>query len=673
MERKFLENYCNFCIDNFEFNPSTLKPQKNILSSTKTFSFQKSQIQTLNFPENQDLSNIFLYQSLILLLKSSESFKTNNKKLIRDILSYIYEYYEGSLDIIEIFNSMEYSFPFEFSEKFEKFFKNIHEFHSFLVFNYILLIYKEIPEEYFKSSDFVILDILILYDYIFIYNSIDNYEIKSFISKLIILFIEGNINFPQQDNSAIFLNGFFFEQSNISEKNFLVPIQIYNNGCKEFNCLIDIILKTIKNQENIFDNIDKSILDNLKNIKRKKFVMDDNDNKNINEDESKEINELKNIISELKENIMQIDEEKKMLENKMIKIIEKNKVENNIKFNKQTELINSQSRKIEKLNQNMNNQCQIILELTIMKETLDRDLIKLKAKNEIYDISIKKLKETIENQNHLINELNKKILEKESKDYNINKKIILQESVLNNKEEQIQKVEKEKVPKNKIIKRDISHPINKSLINIDCQNTILSQNSQLISQLQVDINYLNQLKIKNDEEINKLMVGSDLLKKDKKENANLIELIDNRYFFQKIYFDFCFYFDIESNDNYIETTNLIVEQIKNSSNNEIKEFDKKVNLIEFINYLGNFLDKVNSIKPELLSNYKEENNAINIKIEMNKMNKCFNEYSKKDFNLLFSFLMKDYNFNQNEINNMNNNNEKDKKYFFNAIKKYLCK
>ena len=216
MERKFLENYCNFCIDNFEFNPSNLKPQKNILSSTKTFSFQKSKIQTLNFPETQDLSNIFLYQSLILLLKSSESFKTNNKKLIRDILSYIYEYYEGSLDIIEIFNSMEYSFPFEFSEKFEKFFKNIHEFHSFLVFNYILLIYKEIPEEYFKSSDFVILDILILYDYIFIYNSIDNYEIKSFISKLIILFIEGNINFPQQDNSAIFLNGFFFEQSNIS-------------------------------------------------------------------------------------------------------------------------------------------------------------------------------------------------------------------------------------------------------------------------------------------------------------------------------------------------------------------------------------------------------------------------------------------------------------------------
>ena len=498
--------------------------------------------------------------------------------------------------------------------------------------------------------------------YIFIYNSIDNYEIKSFISKLIILFIEGNINFPQQDNSAIFLNGFFFEQSNISEKNFLVPIQIYNNGCKEFNCLIDIILKTIKNQENIFDNIDKSILDNLKNIKRKKFVMDDNYNKNINEDESKEINELKNIISELKENIMQIDEEKKMLENKMIKIIEKNKVENNIKFNKQTELINSQSRKIEKLNQNMNNQCQIILELTIMKETLDRDLIKLKAKNEIYDMSIKKLKETIENQNHLINELNKKILEKESK-----------ESVLNNKEEQIQKVVKEKVPKNKIIKQDINHPINKSLINIDFQNTILSPNSQLISQLQVDINYLNQLKIKNDEEINNLIMDSDLLKKDKKENENLIELIDNRYFFQKIYYDFCFYFDIESNNNYIETTNLIVEQIKNSSNNEIKEFDKKVNLIEFINYLGNFLDKVNSIKPELLSNYKEENNANNIKIEMNKTNKCFNEYSKKDFNLLFSFLMKDYNFIQNEINNMNNNNEKDKKYFFNAIKKYLSK
>ena len=167
MEKKFLENFCSFCIDNFEFNPSNLKSQKNILSTMKTFSYQKSSIQPLHFPEKQDLSNLFLYESLLLLLKSSDNFKKNNKKLIKDILSYIYEYYEGSLDIIEIFNSMEYSFPFVFSDKFEKYFKNINEFHSFLIFNYILLLYKEIPEEYFKSTYFIILDILLLYDYVY--------------------------------------------------------------------------------------------------------------------------------------------------------------------------------------------------------------------------------------------------------------------------------------------------------------------------------------------------------------------------------------------------------------------------------------------------------------------------------------------------------------------------
>ena len=66
-----------------------------------------------------------------------------------------------------------------------------------------------------------------------------------------------------------------------------------------------------------------------------------------------------------------------MLENKMIKIIEKNKIENNIKFKKHLELINSQNRKMEKLNKNINNQSQIILQLTIIKETLDKDILKL--------------------------------------------------------------------------------------------------------------------------------------------------------------------------------------------------------------------------------------------------------------------------------------------------------
>ena len=61
----------------------------------------------------------------------------------------------------------------------------------------------------------------------------------------------------------------------------MVPVETYNIGCKEFNHLIDIVLKTIKVQESIFDNVNKSLLDNLNNIKRKKLIKDNHESLKI--------------------------------------------------------------------------------------------------------------------------------------------------------------------------------------------------------------------------------------------------------------------------------------------------------------------------------------------------------------------------------------------------------
>lgn len=143
MEIECLKNFSLLSIDNFNFKPSNFK---NNNSSSKKLLI----LDDLNFPGKEKLSNLFFYESLSLLLKMKKSLKDKNQKIIENILSITYSFYSGNKNIINTLDIWNYVIPYKNSEKIKKWFCENDDYISFLVFNWFLLLYKQIRQIFVK-------------------------------------------------------------------------------------------------------------------------------------------------------------------------------------------------------------------------------------------------------------------------------------------------------------------------------------------------------------------------------------------------------------------------------------------------------------------------------------------------------------------------------------------
>ena len=632
MEDDFLKNFCKFCIDNFSFNPENLREEKNILSSTKTFNFHSLRIEKLNYPKNRELSNLFLYYSLFLLVKTDDTFKKNNKKLIKSILSYIYEFHKKEFDAKDLFNDLEYTFPFKNSEIFKNCFEKKEDFNSFLIFNLLLVLcnHNEICEEHFINKNFEILNILLLYNYIFIHNSINEFKIKNIISILIIKFIDyytKTFTSDQNNDVIILLNTFFFDEGKINQDDFLIPENIYNEfGCKEFNCIIDVFSKNIKEGDNISIKLEKSILDNLNNIKRKKFIKEEhNEINNLIEENNKSVN----TIFELKRDITKIIDEKKVMKNHLLELIEKNKRDVELKLNIQE---------------------QTIIEL--------KQIINFQSN-------------AINEQEQIIGELNKLIINQENNIKELNKQLFYNKYTI--KENDDMKNKETNNNSNNTLVKDNKIIINEAKNNRDFENKIICEQ---IIKLNKDLNDLKKYVKKDGAEIKKLRINLNDYKTENKMKSNIKDLMSSREFLQSVFHDFCFYFKTDFSGNYSQTAKFLVTAIQKKT--EIQKFVKEVNLINFILFLGRIIDETSNMSQILfppLSIKKEKNEEKNIEQEKikNSINRCmkaFNEYCRNDFSLLFEFLINDYNYPFYILDNSNNIPKEKENYLFEVINNY---
>ena len=214
--------------------------------------------------------------------------------------------------------------------------------------------------------------------------------------------------------------------------------------------------------------------------------------------------------------------------------------------------------------------------------------------------------------------------------------------------------------------------LNETTIKIDNQSTILRKNNQLISKLTKEVKDLTEEVKDLKNENTKLCIKVNLL-------STKIDIIGCRDFLRKIILDFCYFFDVVKYDNFKEAAALINEKIKQKRNDtSLQEFEKKVNLIKFIECLGRLIDDSDNLShlffKELSINYKNQNrnqitNVENITKNINKCKDIFNDYTKINFDSVFSFFINDCNYPYYLINNF----DIEEKDWLKAIKKNINK
>lgn len=79
-----------------------------------------------------------------------KSLKDKKQKIIENILSITYSFYSGNKNIINTLDIWNYVIPYKNSEKIKKWFCENDDYISFLVFNWFLLLYKQIRQIFVK-------------------------------------------------------------------------------------------------------------------------------------------------------------------------------------------------------------------------------------------------------------------------------------------------------------------------------------------------------------------------------------------------------------------------------------------------------------------------------------------------------------------------------------------
>ena len=268
MSGNFLNNLVEFYKTNFNFDPQNSKE----LSDTLYSNFQNEEdLINLGFP-NEELSNIFNYETLFLLLKTEKDFRDNHKELIKNILIEIYSFYSGNKYAIEYLDVL-YTIPLKkYSENIEKYVHKLEYVNCFFLFNFTFLNINNIKEEYYKNNNFIMFDILLLYDYAFIKNKIKNINNKLAIISIIIPLMN-IINSSKNNSIALKLADFLFEFRKKNCKYFLVPEGVDTKGYKEFEELIQTVKKSLEDISVVKDIIPK--IEVLNKFHRIKFLKED--------------------------------------------------------------------------------------------------------------------------------------------------------------------------------------------------------------------------------------------------------------------------------------------------------------------------------------------------------------------------------------------------------------
>lgn len=585
MEANFVDALTKFIIKNFNFDP-----EKNEQKSDSLYNISSNEtvLNELNFL-NKEISNLFNKESLAILLKANKDFKDNHKVLVQEILISIYNFYKGNKnasDILDIYHKLPLK---KHCANIEVCFNRTEDLQCFLIFNFTLMIYNEISEQFLEKDNFLILETLLLYDYTFIHDFIKNIKVKYVIGKIIKVLMNIYIKSSGENDIAFNLKYFFFEKGNINNNSFLVPEKVYENGYKEIDDLIIDINTILGDESSILLRIKK--LNDLQDFKRIKLgIEEDNEETEISIESNNNNGEQRD-----NSNI-------EFFFLKMNNIINQMKKENEEKMNKFKE---EQNLEIEKLKQ------------SIKEQKSDIDSLKNKIINK--DITI---------------DINEKNIEELKKDLSLKKKNLKQSE----------------------------STINEKIIKINNLTNLSLQNSKKINSLTT--------------EVNKLKKQNDILKKEFISLNNKINLIGCRDFLRRIFFDFCYFFNCIHNGKYNDTANIIVDKIKKEApNSTIKKFAQKVNLIEFIGFLGKLIDDSDDLShyffKELSIEYKDQDiNKLTteeiIKANIIKCQAFFNEYSKMDFNSIFSFFINDCNYPNCILNKVKISDQG----FFKAVQNY---
>ena len=636
MSGNFLGALVEFCKANFNFDPVKYAE----LSDTLYVSSQNEEaFINLEFP-NDELADIFNYETLSLLLKTDKDFRDNHKEIVKNIIV-IYNFYSGNKNAVDYLD-IYYSLPLKnYCENIEKCVNNIENAKHFLLFNFLLNNINSIQEQYYENVEFILLNILFLYDYAFIRNKLANINSKYAISLIIITLMGIYIKSSNNNSMTSKLANFFFEGGQINYKSFLVPENLYENGYKEFDELILIFKKIFEDESVSKDIIMKiEVLNNLQRIKQ--FKQEDNEETEISsEDKNNNNGELNKNNKREEPNINTYNEKLNMNNNE-----ESNIINNNENLN----IINNN------IDLNMNNNSE---NLNINNSKEDPNMInnneKFKKKNKTEELNIinNQGELNIDNNNKMLNiNNNKGEFYKTNKNQYNNMPVDLYETIdklfvkIDKLNEEIVQLKESDAKQNAsidylksiIVNKDITIEINEKNIkelkdDLSTKKKDLKENTFSLNESQIKLDNLIMIEEKMSQDIIKLTNDMDSLKKsveelknDNKNIHNRIDLIDNHDFFRKIFSDFCHIFGFINNGQYEEIAKQMINKIKNGNiDSSIKQFTQKVNLIEFIDFLAKIIKESDNLNhyviPELSMQFRnsdinELTNKENIKENM---------------------------------------------------------
>ena len=672
METAFNESLKAYMKDKFNYDPAYDKEIEKIKSSRMNPKEDKT-FDSLNFPQNEEIGNSFIYHALKILDKISLGNK--NKEKIFKLLSSIYLFFEDDTLFEESIEELQY--PFKFSKDIEKCFKNKKNYISFQIFNMAILLREEIDDKHFQSMNFVVMDIIVLYIYIFLeINS--EIQLQIIISKIISVLFNDMIKINGQNIFIRILNPFFFNEGNINYIQFLKPKESNKKLVKEiFLDLEKIILNMIKNDSDCCDNISEHLIIKINSIELIKLIEKDDANNSNEEIKNKlRAEDLNNNTNNLNRNVI-LNEEftKNGVKNENLRaeridsndqITQLNK--NNFNINNKVNELNDKVTELSKDNINLNN---TVVELKNDNLKLNNIVTELTDYHIIQDNTIKELNNKItkltKNNTHLTED--NITLKAEVKQLNNNLKFSNQftQQLYN----EIQEIKK------KINNRDFT--INQKELSstnrvLSVEKATLEINLKKKTEDFIELNK-KQKNLKNENEnVNneniELKKLNEKLKKDEYEKI----LIGARDFFKLIINDLCYYFDVKFCDEYSKTANNLIETIKQK--NEIKSFIDSVELINFLGLLGTIIDKMDQIShklfPELSFKYREskynkseEEVKENIKLCM----ATLGNYVNQNFDLLTIFFNEYYDYPKYAKINKNNI-KRNKNYLFDAIQRY---
>ena len=609
--KKELKEYIK---QNFNYDPEFGKKSKEITRYGK----EKKGFDSLHFPKSDEISNLFIYNSLKILndIKPEKS----NEKLFK-LLSCAYLFFEDDSNFEVSIDEIEY--PFKFSKSIINCFQNKKDYVSFQIFNMALLLLKKIEDIYFKSMDFEMYNIIVLFEYLFIDMNTEK-QLQIITAKIISTLFKEMLEFHIQNDFVANLNPFFFSEGKPSYTQFLKPKDSKKEFAKNtFLELEEILLNIIKKNNDYFcGEISQNLFQKLNSVDRVLLIEEKNEKKM---DEKNKLDNVTNIHNkiDLKDEFETNNREKNislnegLIINKNLNIL--NEDNDNTNLINSVNLLNGQVTKLSKDNTNLSNKVTKLSEdntnlrnqMTKLREdnsSLNNEVIKLKEDNSSLNTKVKNLNKRLDFLDKLVEQLLNEV-------NNLKIKVDNRDFTINQKEEEIKKQKDEIININKE-KKEIS----KKSLNLSVEKIKLESDLKKINE-SYDILSQNQTSIKKENEnINnqniKLKEQTDKLQRDEYEKI----LIGARDFLKLIINDLCFYFDVESCEEYSKMAESLIVAI--NGRKEIKSFIEKVEFINFLSSLGKVIDDMDDAShklfPELSFKYRQKNyNRSEEKIKYN--------------------------------------------------------